>query len=481
MAATKNCDHSTMRDTMTIVSLPAQSPPWRRPKVSVWIDPYFPILVALTLRFVSGSTASFSFLVLAIFALFGRSQAILALSLSWLFTMINPEIVADSDGASAGRYLVILAASATALARSRFFSRKVQATGGFAIATVFLGACIVLHSVLFSVLPEVSVLKAVSWVLTMTSLVALWHGLSPEEFDTTVNRVYHGLVLVLIFSLPFLVLPAGFAVNGTGFQGILNHPQAFGGTIALLGAWSGARMLGQRVPSWKSIALAGICFVLVLLSEARTAGVSMVAGLALSLVLAPAFAGRGLIQLAPGVGSPRVWSLVAAACLAAVAMAATFSSAVINFLSKSGRASSGNLLEAYDTSRGFLIDAMLVNISDSPLLGIGFGVASVPSTMEIQRDPLFGLPISASVEKGAAPVAIVEELGAVLAALVGLWVFALLRKGAVGGLAAFAVCITALMFNMGENTLFSPGGQGMLVLVLLGWVSASGKRMNRHV
>jgi hypothetical protein len=58
--------------------------------------------------------------------------------------------------------------------------------------------------------------------------------------------------------------------------------------------------------------------------------------------------------------------------------------------------------------------------------------------------------------------------------LISLWVLMLLRGSSRGGLAPFAVCLTALLLNLGENTLFSPGGFGLLPIVLFGWAYASG-------
>ena len=125
---------------------------------------------------------------------------------------------------------------------------------------------------------------------------------------------------------------------------------------------------------------------------------------------------------------------------------------------------------------------MVANIADDPLRGIGFGIASEPSLMVVERDPVMGLPLGAAIEKGIAPLAVLEELGLVGAVLVAAWIIWLLRRGAVGGLAPFAVCLTALALNMGENTLFSPGGQGMLPLILFGWIYASGSsREGSHV
>lgn len=450
----------------------------RRP---VWMSTALPIVLSLVLRIGLGPAASISYLVLAIFALFGRIQAILALALSWLFTMINPGIVGESGGGSAGRYLVIGAASVTAVFSSGLASRGSEGSRAFVAATALLGAFLVTHSVLFSVMPDVSVLKALSWALTMTALISLWQSLSPQEFKATASKLYWGLVLVLVTSLPLLFHPAGFRINGTGFQGVLNHPQAFGTSMALLGAWSGAHMFAQRLPDWRLMALTGASVVLIFLSEARTGGVAMILGLGLSLILSPVFVRKSLIQIAPGFRSGRLWAAVFGTVLAGVSMASAFSHIIANFLSKSGRASSSNLFEAYEGSRGFLMDAMLVNIVNDPWQGIGLGIASVPSSMIVERDSVLGLPLSAAVEKGVAPLAVLEEVGIIGLFFVALWLLALLRKGAVGGLAAFAVCLTALLLNLGENTLFSPGGHGLLVMVLFGWAYASGTQRNGHV
>lgn len=444
-----------------------------------WYGMYVFIILALMLRVAPGPTANLSYLVLAIFALSGRQQAIYALALSWLFTMVNPGIAPESAGAGAGRYLVMLAAASSALLRSGLLMRHFQVRP-FTVATVLLSGFFVLHSVLVSPLPDVSILKAVSWGLAMTALLSLWLGLSPSEFSAAKRDLFWGLVLVLVLSLPLLVLPQGFLRNGTGFQGILNHPQAFGPTMALLGAWSGARMFGERRPAWILIALTGASLVLVFLSEARTAGLAMVLGLGLSLMLSPVFAGRSLLGMAPGFGSGRVWLTLGAGAIASLAMAATFADLIARFLSKSNRSGTSDLFDAYEASRGFLIDAMLANIANDPLRGIGFGIASQPSMMIVERDPILGLPLGAAIEKGVAPLAVLEEVGLIGAFLVAVWILWLLRKGAVGGLAPFAVCLTALALNMGENTLFSPGGQGMLVLVLFGWIYASGSLKRSH-
>ncbi|MDD3948975.1 MAG: hypothetical protein PHT43_05885, partial [Anaerolineaceae bacterium] len=104
---------------------------------------------------------------------------------------------------------------------------------------------------------------------------------------------------------------------------------------------------------------------------------------------------------------------------------------------------------------------------------IGFGVTSNPSMMKVERDPILGLPVSAPAEKCVLPIAILEEVGVLGFLAVCLWISMIMRSGARGGVVPFSVSLTALLMNMGEATLFSPGGMGLLSLILLGWASAS--------
>lgn len=441
-----------------------------RPRHSRLIT-YAPIIVALILRFASGPTADLSYLVIAGYALAGRTQAIQALALSWLFTMVNPGLAPEAG--AVGRYVVIAAAAAAAAFHGGFLTRHLRVRA-FTLATILLFGFIVIHSLLFSPMLDVSLLKAASWGLAATALFSAWLGLSGEERDRLSGRLFWGLVLVLFVSLPLLVMPQGYLRNGTGFQGVLGHPQVFGLTMALLGAWAAARMFAERRPSWGQILLTGACLVAVLLSEARTGGLAMVFGVGLSLLLSPAFARRSILAMAPGLRSGRLLAILSVVVLAGVAMAPLLAGVIQRFLTKSHRSGTAGLYDAYEGSRGPLMHAMLENIRDDPMGGIGFGMASDPSQMVVERDPVFGVPLGAAIEKGTVFLAVPEELGLIGAVFFVGWVFWLLRGSARGGLAPFAVCLTALILNVGENTLFSAGGQGLLVLILFAWAYANG-------
>ncbi len=442
---------------------------------------YTPIIVALALRLASAPTASLSYLVLASYAVLGPAHAIRALAMSWLFTMLSQGVAPEASGATVGRYAVLFAAAFSAMIHSNLLSRQPQLLP-FTLATVLLGVFLMGHSVLFSPIVDVSVLKALSWTLAMGTLISAWSGLSDWQKRELSQQIFWGLVIILVLSLPLALTSLGYLRNGRGFQGILNHPQAFGPTMALLGAWTATRMFGERKPGWWLVVLTGACVMLVLMSEARTAGLSMVGGIGLSILLAPSFSGLSMARMAPGLGSARIWAVLCMALVGGIFMAPKIADTIQHYITKSGRASGENLSELYDRSRGRLMDAMLDNIARQPLTGIGFGIASEPALMEVKRDPVLGLPTGASIEKGVTPLMVLEEVGVLGALFVALWVLRLLRSAARSGLAPFAVCMTVLLLNMGEATLFSAGGMGLLPMILLGWAYAgdqSRARMRR--
>lgn len=431
------------------------------------------ILLAIALRIASEPTAIVAYLMIATHALTGRRQAIEALALSWLFGMLNPGIAAEVAAASALRYIVLFAAAVSVLTRSSRLRISLHA-GRVTTMTLLLGLFFVAHALLFSPVVDVSVLKAVSWTLAMATLIAAWKGLSDEERAALADRIFQGLTLLMLVSVPLLALPVGYLRNGTGFQGALNHPQAFGPTMALLGAWAASRMLGERRPSWSLVLLVGACLILVVLSEARTAGFALVLAMTIAVFSISRVSGRPIRNILPGLRSRRVAFVAALAVFGAIVSAAQLEHVVTGFITKSGRSEVGSALEAYERSRGGKMDEMWENIQQHPLQGIGFGVASDPRDMDVARDPVLGLPTGAPVEKGVLPLAVFEEVGLIGFIWVAIWIFGLLHRSARGGITPFAVALTALLLNLGEATFFSPGGFGLLSLLLIGWAFASG-------
>lgn len=429
-------------------------------------------VAVLALRLGSDATANISYFLLAAYALMGRAAAIQALALSWLVTMFNPGIAPPASIGEIGRFLVLFAAASSVMLRSGVVSN--WRLTRFSLITLGLVAFVIVHSVFFSVMPDVSVLKAIAWGVAIITLVAAWSSFKTGERRAVFEQVYWGLVAVIVLSLPLLVMPVGYLRNGSGFQGLINNPQAFGVMVALVGAISLGRLLGEKKPSWMALGIGVMCLVLIVLSETRTAGVALVLGVAIAAVSMPLLANRKPGIILPGLKSKRFYVLAFCMLIGLILGGPTINQITTDFISKSGRAQVSGLLEAYERSRGVLMEPMIDNIKADPFIGVGFGVSSDSSSLRIQRDPIFNLPIGAPIEKGVMPLALLEELGVIGFSLFLLWFWMIIRSAAKAGVAPLAVVLTALLINMGESIFFSPGGMGMLVLMMVSWGYAMG-------
>ena len=216
--------------------------------------------------------------------------------------------------------------------------------------------------------------------------------------------------------------------------------------------------------------LFGLALVLIVMSEARAAGLGLVLGLGVAMLIGRRLARRRWRDFLPGLGSTRVRVILALALIGALVTGPFLATHIENYRTK--RTDNVALVDMYEASRGALIDRMLENVREHPWTGIGFGIASYPEDMDVARDPVLGLPTGAAVEKGMVFLAVLEELGIFGLLSVLAWLWMLVRRTARNaGMTALAVCLTALFMNFGESVLFSPGGMGMLSLILIAWAA----------
>ncbi|MBU2676758.1 MAG: O-antigen ligase family protein, partial [Gammaproteobacteria bacterium] len=249
-----------------------------------------------------------------------------------------------------------------------------------------------------------------------------------------------------------------------------------------LGAWAAGRLFSERRSPWWTAIVVAACLVMVLLSEARTAGLALVLGATIALLVTPALSDKPAGQVLVGLRTKRFYLVAGLTFIVLLTNASTISEDVSAYISKSRRAEVRTLAQAYELSRGAMIVEMWENFKARPFQGIGFGVSSDPEEMIVQRDPLSGLPISATVEKGVLPLAVLEELGVFGLLAVLLWLWMLMRRSARGGgITALLVLFVALLTNMGESVLFSPGGMGLLSLVLVGWAASQRSEVSVEV
>jgi hypothetical protein len=444
------------------------------PHIQLWQPTLYFFAFLIALRLASSGTAVLSFVLLAVYAFRGRRQAIHALMLVWLFTMINSGIAPSPPATSLLRYIVLFSAAASVFMRSGFARGRV----GLRLPeflTLLIGLFIVAHSLVVSPEPIVSILKGISWTLAFMTSISAWGALSADERSKVAKEIFLILLVVAVASLLLVPLSQGYMVRSGGglFRGFLGHSQSLGATLALLATWATALYL-QRA-SWIYLVCLGLVLPLIFLTGARTALLAGLLGVTFSLLLTPVLSGRNILNVAPALLGAKLWGAVFGGLVAAFIIIDPISAQVDSFINK-GR-DFDNVVEAYEDSRGGLIDRMLVNIYENPIEGIGFGIASDPNDIVVQR--VAGIPVSATVEKGIAPIATLEELGIPGALLAAIWLWVLIVKGAHSGLAPLAVTGTILALNMGEATLFSPGGMGMLSIVLMGWTLSAARFRKR--
>ncbi|MGC7560180.1 O-antigen ligase family protein [Pasteurella sp. PK-2025] len=414
------------------------------------------------LRTMSAMGADLSFLILAVIALYGGKYLIFSYLLSWLFTLFNPVIGPEGNYAALLRYVIILFGFTHII--FYMLLNKIVTVPKYLVWFFLLTICILIHSIMISYEPAISILKLLSWGIAAFTLLSTWIFMPNEEREQT----YHLLILLLktliLISLPFLFIPEiGYAKNGTGFQGLLNHPQAFGPTIALLGSIMIGNILSSKKLNLSNLVWFGICAVLVILSEARTAGLALILALTLSILLKPLFTGKNFVDANP-IFKNKYFYLWLFIILAALATSyPLYIDSIESYIFK--RTHSTSLTDLADASRGALVQDMLRNITENPFLGIGFGVASNPNHLDVVRDPIFNLPISAVIEKGVLPIAIIEELGLIIGTFVFLWFLYSFRQAAKSDVQKLTTALCIFCLNLGENMFFSIGGMGMLMLI----------------
>lgn len=435
--------------------------------IRIWQPALAVLLSLIVLRLASTPTATLSFVMLAAYALLGLRQAVHALLLVWLFVMLNPALAPAPLSTSLLRYLVLFCAAASVFMRSDFAHGRLRMTR-VVFMTILLSMFIVLHSLAISAQPLISILKAISWALAVCTSLAAWGGMTMQERSQTSTEVFAVLIAVAAASIFLISEPYGYMKGMSLFRGVLVHSQALGPTLAVLGAWTVCLYL-QRA-SWIYLGILGAVVPLTFMTGTRTALLAAILGVAVASVLTPILARESLRKHLPTLGRRRFIVAVLFGLVLTLIWLEPISNQLSDFLNK-GR-DYETIGAAYADSRGGLVETMMSNFRDKPFTGIGFGIASNPASMKIER--IAGIPVSAVVEKGVTPIAVLEELGIFGALLAAVWLWIVVESSARSGLVPLGVLCTVLALNMGEATLFSPGGMGMLSIVLLGWaVSAA--------
>jgi hypothetical protein len=405
---------------------------------------------------------------LTMWALAGAKQAIQALSLVVVIKFLNPAIYQF-----AGPF-ALLAWLALAVAGARMFYDSVRIRSGrhpvirwliaFALVVSF-------QSVFFSYYAEVSILKMLSFTFAATAILLGFKVTGAKSVDWTAWFVSLWIA-VLVISVPtWFFRGIGFNVNDSGFQGILNHPQALGAFLAPMVAWLTARLVfsPSKGNYWLYVVLPA-AWSFMLMTRARTALIAVIAG-CLAIVIIAVFSRpewRGWIRKAAF--KPVSLFIVLAILVSALLRPGLIAERSADFIRKG---ESGATIEnSFEGSRGGSIRSEWRNFINHPVSGIGFGVSLDPEFKPL-LDPLTGFPLSAPIEKGFLPSAILEETGIVGTTCFLVFLVALTRHVLPNADVALAwVFVTSVCVNVGEMVFFSAGGLGLYIWLLIGWATS---------
>jgi len=409
---------------------------------------------------------TFAYAPLCLYALAGPKQAIKALSLSYLMLFLNHAFRELPAETSTLRWVIIFVAGLRVLPaispRSyRFF------------------APLMLFFTMVSVLAwptsrsfAVSFLKICIFTYFAATVLIAFNSLDRFDLDELRTWFLTIAAVVILLSLPTLAFPKlGFGVSGTGFQGILDHPQTLGIFLAPPAAYMGACLLLRNSPQTPTMwGIWGIVMVLMVLSRARTAVLAFFLSLGVTLAVALLSSRRAFLRPAPA-RALIATAIVSAALAAGMLASPSVSKSVEGFLLKGEKADIGG---AFYESRGAGISFFWKRFLQAPVTGHGFGIDMAHDSVK-NTNTFLGIPVGSSTEYGFLPAAFLEQVG-ILGLAFFIPFFFVLLKGAIeqvdiGLVAMFFAC---LFVNLGEAIFFSPGHDGGYQWLLIGLATASG-------
>ncbi len=313
------------------------------------------------------------------------------------------------------------------------------------------------HSVFFSQILILSLLKLLSWFVFIFSLSIYFLNQTHDEKLHCILSLNKSMIVLLILSLPLLLIPEiGYLKNGQGFQGFSNQPQVFGsfvGALAILNL-----LLFFKKNKYLYILIFSISSVLIVLSQSRTAGLAFF--LAILITLFMVFSSK-IKSKANYFFSKKSLYYACFILLLAPLIVIMNMSYLSEYINKRGTDAIG----ADGSSRSGLISNMMLNIDVYFLEGIGFGLPSNLDLTDASYLPIVGLPISVPIEKGVLYLAVFEELGLLFGFTVLILIF-IISFHKIYRNSYFSLIVFVLGTNLAENTFFSIGGIGMMLLIL---------------
>jgi len=423
-----------------------------------WPDFVF-ITILIWIQAFGGAVTIVTYIGLIFYALFSSKTAIKALAIGVVLTFLNPGIFSGSNYTYLLRWVLLFSAASRIYINWLMLYKKIPSW----IIYLFIFCA-------FSLLS--SLINSYAFFVSFEKIVIFFIGASCIHlgFKQTTNAswrswFYTFFSTVLISSLPLLFLSEGYVRNSKGFQGILNHPQAYGVYMVIPTLWLTGIWLVNKKTTFimKFIILGG--WITVFASRSRAAILAAVLGILFTMVIAcfrrPSW-NKKLLMI---IRKPVFIAMIFLVIIVMMFPGNIVKEAVGDFIYKN----TGSIYENIYHSRGFLIERSWENFQEHPLTGIGFGVASDKQDFIIKEAKFINIPLSAPTEKGFLFSALLEEVGIIGTFLFLLFFFKLIKPILkYGDLPSMWLFACAFFITCSEMVFFSLGGLGMHVWLCFG-------------
>jgi hypothetical protein len=426
---------------------------------------YFVYFATLILASISAPLSALFIALLAILGVIGVVPAFTTLLTLLLIRSVSPGLSSAPAELSAVIWLVLILftlfgllkkGAITLLFRDRIFLSLLVFVAISAVTSSVAGEYI-----------SLSLTKLAILALVLSLMLAI----RATEFEVLNNRLRGPLLafwrVTLFASCITVAMPdISYARDGVGFQGILNHPQAYAVVVSPFAAYTLVKWMGQGRPIDMLVLICAAGTLI--LTQARTGIISLACGVTFTL-LAALFVRRPYYNnetARPGLEfnnvKPRFVIIIV---LVLFAMVISGWETYGGFFRKATE--SDSILVIFEESRGFLMRQALENFLMHPFAGIGFGVAN-SETHEFVVEYFGFFPLAAPTEKAMLPLAVLEEVGIFgfmsFSYVIALLFLQILRSE---DFAWIAAAVTALMTTLTEMTIFSMGGYGLYIWIVL--------------